>query len=130
MARTGRRYPAAVELCNRARAARAELGISQIALAEIIGLHFAFVSEVERGERNLSLSSLLRLADGLGVDPADLVAGLHWKESVAKPKARKAHARGGEQALSRRTVCSTINVSLFVGGWVRGRCGGRFVVAG
>jgi transcriptional regulator with XRE-family HTH domain len=51
-----------------------------MALAEIVGLHFSFVSEVERGERNLSLSSLLRLADALGVDPGKLVAGLHWTE--------------------------------------------------
>lgn len=49
-----------------------------MALAERIGLHFTFVSSVERGERNLSLSSLLRLAEGLEMDPADLVAGLKW----------------------------------------------------
>jgi transcriptional regulator with XRE-family HTH domain len=51
-----------------------------MALAEIVGLHFSFVSEVERGERNLSLSSLLRLAEALGVDPGKLVAGLRWTE--------------------------------------------------
>jgi transcriptional regulator with XRE-family HTH domain len=50
-------------------------------LAERIGLHFTFVSEVERGERNLSLSSLLRLSEGLGVNPALLVDGLRWTES-------------------------------------------------
>jgi DNA-binding XRE family transcriptional regulator len=62
MGRTGRRHPAQAELGRRVRAERHRLGISQIALAEIVGLHFSFVSEVERGERNLSLSSLLRLA--------------------------------------------------------------------
>jgi transcriptional regulator with XRE-family HTH domain len=50
-----------------------------MALAERIGLHFTFVSEVERGERNLSLASLLRLAEGLGVDPSVLVKGLRWE---------------------------------------------------
>jgi transcriptional regulator with XRE-family HTH domain len=45
-------------------------------LAERIGLHFTFVSEVERGTRNLSLESLLRLADGLDIDLAELVRGL------------------------------------------------------
>lgn len=49
-------------------------------LADRIGLHFTFVSSVERGERNLSLSSLLRLAEGLDVDPATLVEGLTWSE--------------------------------------------------
>jgi transcriptional regulator with XRE-family HTH domain len=54
------------------------MGISQMELADRIGLHFTFVSEVERGGRNLSLSSLLRLAEGLEINPADLVDGLHW----------------------------------------------------
>jgi transcriptional regulator with XRE-family HTH domain len=65
-----------VELGRRVRARRAELGISQMALADRIGLHFTFVSEVERGERNISLSSLLRLAGGLEADPGTLVRGL------------------------------------------------------
>lgn len=78
MPRTGKRAPAQIEMGKRARARRAELGLSQMALAERIGLHFTFVSEVERGERNVSLSSLLRLADGLEMNPGDLVDGLHW----------------------------------------------------
>jgi transcriptional regulator with XRE-family HTH domain len=51
-------------------------------LAERIGLHFTFVSSVERGERNLSLASLLRLAEGLETDPATLVKGLRWSEEA------------------------------------------------
>lgn len=47
-----------------------------MALAERIGLHFTFVSEVERGTRNLSLESLLRLAEGLNLDPGELVKDL------------------------------------------------------
>jgi transcriptional regulator with XRE-family HTH domain len=79
MGRTSRRPAAQTELGRRARAARGRLGISQMALAERVGLHFSFVSEVERGERNLSLSSLLRLAEGLEVDPCELVTGLRWE---------------------------------------------------
>jgi transcriptional regulator with XRE-family HTH domain len=62
------------------RARREELGISQVTLGNQIGLHFTFVSEVERGLRNLSLRSLLILAEGLEIDPAKLVKGLVWKE--------------------------------------------------
>jgi len=58
------------------------LGLSQMALAEKIGLHFTFVSSVERGERNLSLQSLLRLAEGLEMNPAELVDGLRWNEKT------------------------------------------------
>ena len=72
----GRRKPAQVVVGERARSRRKELGLSQMALADQIGLHFTFVSSVERGERNLSLSSLLRLAEGLGINPAELVDGL------------------------------------------------------
>ena len=80
MPRRGKRTPAQAAVGQRARRRRLELGLSQIALAEVIGLHFTFVSSVERGERNLSLSSLLRLADGLQINPAELVDGLHWSE--------------------------------------------------
>jgi len=74
-----------VELGKRARAKREALGISQMELARRIGLHFTFVSEVERGGRNLSLSSLLRLAEGLGVNPAELVDGLKWDDVNFSP---------------------------------------------
>jgi transcriptional regulator with XRE-family HTH domain len=78
MPRTRNRHPAQTALGERARARRIELGLSQMALADRIGLHFTFVGSVERGERNLSLSSLLRLADGLDIDPGELVTGLRW----------------------------------------------------
>ena len=51
-------------------------------LADQIGLHFTFVSSVERGGAQFELRSLLRLADGLGVNPADLVEDLHWSEET------------------------------------------------
>jgi transcriptional regulator with XRE-family HTH domain len=70
MSRPGKRTAAQITLGQRARTQRLQLGLSQMALAERIGLHFTFVSSVERGERNLSLSSLLRLAEGLEVNPA------------------------------------------------------------
>lgn len=48
------------------------------------GLHFTFVSEVERGLRNLSLRSVLVLAEGLEIDPAKLVKGLS-RRTKAEP---------------------------------------------
>ncbi len=47
-----------------------------MALADEVGLHFTYVSSVERGERNISLQNIVRLAEGLGVDPGALVKGL------------------------------------------------------
>jgi transcriptional regulator with XRE-family HTH domain len=81
--RSAVRHPSQTEVGLRTRARREELGLSQMALAERIGLHFTFVSSVERGERNLSLSSLLRLAEGLDLNPAVLVDGLTWSREIA-----------------------------------------------
>lgn len=47
-----------------------------MALADRAGLHFTYVSSVERGERNVSLENILRLASALGIDAGELVSGL------------------------------------------------------
>lgn len=60
----------------RVRDRRTELGLSQEALAERCELHRTYVGSVERGERNIALLNILRLADGLEVDPGDLLKGL------------------------------------------------------
>jgi transcriptional regulator with XRE-family HTH domain len=63
-------------LGERVRAQREALGLSQEALADRSGIHWTFLGQVERGRRNLSLHNLLKVAAGLGVDPAELVRGL------------------------------------------------------
>ena len=55
------------------RRLRKERGISQEAFAHQIGVHRTFMGVVERGETNLSLSNLIRIAHGLGVRPGDLL---------------------------------------------------------
>jgi transcriptional regulator with XRE-family HTH domain len=64
------------DLGARVRARRQELGLSQEKLGDVSGLHWTFVGQVERGRRNLSLHNLLRLAEALQVDAAELVQGL------------------------------------------------------
>ena len=61
---------------ERVRLRRHELGLSQEALASRAGLHWTYVGSVERGGRNIALRNVLRLAEGLQVDAAVLVAGL------------------------------------------------------
>jgi transcriptional regulator with XRE-family HTH domain len=58
---------------GRVRALRAARGWSQMELGHRAGRHFSFVSSIERGERNVTLLTLLQLAEALGVDPAVLV---------------------------------------------------------
>lgn len=76
MGRTRERLDVAVRFGDRMRIRRLELGLSQERLAEIVGLHMTYVSSVERGERNVSLLNIARLADALDCDPADLVREL------------------------------------------------------
>jgi transcriptional regulator with XRE-family HTH domain len=67
---------ATAEFGKRVRARRNELGLSQEALADIAGLHWTFVGQVERGRRNLTLHNILKLSAGLDVDPGELVRGI------------------------------------------------------
>src|SRR5438045_8661921 len=51
---------------------RDRLGISQEELAGRAGLHRTYISDVERGARNVSLESIHRLANALGTSLANL----------------------------------------------------------
>jgi transcriptional regulator with XRE-family HTH domain len=57
----------------RVRAERERQGLSQEALAQRAELNRSYIGGVERGERNISLLNLLRIARALGVSPADLI---------------------------------------------------------
>lgn len=67
--------PDLVALGARLRVLRKSAGMSQEGLAEAAGLHWTYVSQAERGLRNLTYKSLLKLAKGLGVGVGALVEG-------------------------------------------------------
>jgi transcriptional regulator with XRE-family HTH domain len=69
---------ATAEFGARVRAKREELGLSQEALADTCELHWTYIGQVERGQRNISLHNILRIAVAIQVDPGDLVRGLTW----------------------------------------------------
>jgi transcriptional regulator with XRE-family HTH domain len=73
---------------QRVRAARERIGWSQEKLAFVCGFHRTYAGNVERGAVNPSLYNILRLATGLGVDPAELVAGLGPVEMPPSPLVR------------------------------------------
>jgi transcriptional regulator with XRE-family HTH domain len=58
------------------RARRKKLGLSQEGLAERAGLHWTYVGGVERGERNVSLINLCRIATGLELRASDLLKAI------------------------------------------------------
>ena len=53
--------------------ARVKQGLSQEELADIAGLHRTYVGSVERGERNISIDNMERLASALNITIQDLL---------------------------------------------------------
>jgi len=52
---------------------RKDAALTQERLAELSGLHRTYVGSAERGERNVSLDAIERLAAALGIPPARLL---------------------------------------------------------
>lgn len=65
--------PELVAFGARLRALRGDAGLTQEGLADAAGLHWTYVGQIERGERNLTYKNILRLARGLGVGPGELI---------------------------------------------------------
>jgi transcriptional regulator with XRE-family HTH domain len=68
-----------VELGDRIRAQRMNLGWSQDDLALESGIHRTYIASLETGRRNPSLEVLARLAVALDVDLGVLLQGLQKK---------------------------------------------------
>lgn len=60
-------------LAENIRNYRKRKSLSQEQLADICGLHRTYVGSVERGERNVTLSTLETFASALGVSVPDLL---------------------------------------------------------
>ena len=68
------------------KARRVALGLNQEALAFEAGLNRTFIAKLEVASTSPSLTSLIRLAEGLQVDPVELVKSLmkrYKKELIA-----------------------------------------------
>ena len=61
---------------ERVRQRRLELGLSQETAAVRCGIHWTQLGKVERGQRSLRLETIIKIADGLAIDPGVLVGGL------------------------------------------------------
>ena len=68
--------PELVAFGENIRSLREQRGLSQERLAELAELHRTYVGAVERGERNVSLKNIVRLAKALEKEAKDLLKGV------------------------------------------------------
>jgi DNA-binding XRE family transcriptional regulator len=75
------------------RAARLKAGLTQECLAELVGLHWQTVSNIERGRYPCGVVVFFHLAQDLEVRSDDLLKGLPLVDQKRAAKIRKAMAR-------------------------------------
>lgn len=73
-------------LAENVRAFRSKHCYSQEALADSCGLHRTYIGAIERGERNVSLSTLEVLAQALEVSVPELLSQGSFNVSKAPPR--------------------------------------------
>ena len=64
-------------------------GFSQESFADHCGLHRTYMGGIERGERNLTIQTVLTVAKGLGITMSELLSGIEKQvepKQSAKPK--------------------------------------------
>ena len=65
-----------VQLGRSVRRRRKALGLSQEELAEIADLRWTYIGGIERGERNVGLLNIVKVARALGTHPSRLLADI------------------------------------------------------
>ncbi|MGH9561036.1 MAG: helix-turn-helix domain-containing protein [Terracidiphilus sp.] len=66
-------------LGSRIRELRFKQGFSQESFPDHCGLHRTYMGGIERGERNLTIQTVLTVAKGLGVSMSDLLSGIEME---------------------------------------------------
>jgi transcriptional regulator with XRE-family HTH domain len=66
---------------------------SQMELADRSDLHRTYIADIERGARNISLLSIARLAQGLGITMSALLNGVENNDPACTPLFRTTPVR-------------------------------------
>ena len=67
------------------RRLREDEGLTLEQLGDRCGMELAYVSRVERGLKDIQLSTIVRLACGLGVTPATLIEDVRCPDPPVRP---------------------------------------------
>ena len=70
---------------QRIRSYRQKANMTQEELAERAELHYTYIGQVERGEKNLTLSSLEKILDALDLSFSDFFEGFERKPQESVP---------------------------------------------
>lgn len=73
MARAAHETRLVTVFADNVRRLRKERGLSQEELAEAAGVHRTYIGMIERGEKNVTIYNIDRLAVALGVRPGSLL---------------------------------------------------------
>ena len=89
-ARTGRHGPQDADrhIGTRVRARRVMLGLTQLELAELVGVTYQQAHKYENGANRIAVGRLFAIAQALGVAPAHFFEGLR-RERPAEPQERR-----------------------------------------
>ena len=72
-------------LGSRIRELRLKKGFSQESFADHCGLHRTYMGGIERGERNLTVQTVLTVSRGLDLTMSELFSGIEKHVDNAKP---------------------------------------------
>lgn len=70
---------------------RLKKGFSQKSFADHCGLHRTYMGGIERGERNLTIQTVLTVAKGLGMSLSDLFSGIEKQAEAVKASRKPKH---------------------------------------
>lgn len=68
---------------------RKSKGLSQDQLGEMCGFHFSYIGGVERGERNISLENISKIAEALDIEPKEF---FQFDEPFLSPRSEEKEA--------------------------------------
>ena len=69
---------------ERIRLEREKMGLTREKLAEIVGLSSIYIGQLERGERQMSLDTLVKLSDCFNVSMDYFIKGEDWQYDIYK----------------------------------------------